>query len=85
MAQGELVMDLVHVAPALSATGEVALALELADDAVGGALGDADAVGDLTQPQVGVARDAQEHVRVVGEEVEAGDAVSVASPVLGGK
>jgi hypothetical protein len=37
-------------------------------DAVDGALADADETGDFTQANVGLLRNADEHVGVVGEE-----------------
>ena len=78
-------MELVDVSPALAPARQIALALELADDAMGRALRDPDAVGDLAQPDARIARDAQEDVRVVGEEVESGDAAILATHVMESK
>jgi hypothetical protein len=85
VAKRDLTMHLIDVAPALAGPREIALALELADDAVGGALGDPDAVGDLAEPHSRIPGDAQEDVRVVGEEVEAGDDDSLMREALESK
>ena len=53
---------------------EVARLLQLRDDALRRTLGDADQVRHLTQPHIGVLGDAQEHVRVIGEEGPLGHA-----------
>lgn len=41
---------------------------ELGEDALGRAFGDADALGHVTEPDLGVLGDAQEDLGVVGEE-----------------
>jgi hypothetical protein len=41
---------------------------EVGDDALGGSLGDPDLLGDVSKPDVRHAGDAEEHLRVVGEE-----------------
>ena len=48
--------------------GEVALREEVAEDALGGAFGDPDTLGNVSRSGVWVPRDAKEHVRVVGEK-----------------
>jgi len=60
--------DFVFVLAASPVAGQVALFLEVGDDALHGALGDADACGDLAQPEAGVLRQAEQDVTVVGEE-----------------
>jgi hypothetical protein len=47
---------------------EIAVGDELADDAVGGALGDPDLVADVAQAHAGIAGDAQEDLCVAGQK-----------------
>jgi hypothetical protein len=68
VSEGEVRVDLVAVAAADTFTTDVARVLQLGDDALGGALGDADALGDLSQEHIGVLGDAQQDVRVIREE-----------------
>jgi hypothetical protein len=72
VAERQLGLDLVAVPSALSLTHHVALVDQLGDDAVGGALGDPDGGGDVAQPNAGVTSNADQDVRVVGQEVPAG-------------
>jgi hypothetical protein len=44
-------------------------------DAMGGALSDADPVTDLAQTHTWIVRDADQHLRVVGQELPPGHAV----------
>ena len=59
---------------AVAVAATVALALdesrvdEVGEDALRGALGDPDLFGDVSKPDVWRAGDAEEHLRVVGEE-----------------
>ena len=61
-------LDLVAVAAAVLVLDDVAGLGEVGDDAVGGALGDADSGRDVAQPHARVAGDAQQHPGVVGQE-----------------
>jgi len=56
------------VPAALADPHQVARLLQIGDDALDGSLGDADPLGDLAHPDLGLARQAQEDVGVVGEE-----------------
>jgi hypothetical protein len=67
--QRQLGLDLVAVPSALPLAHQVALVHQLGDDPVGGALGYPDGDGDVAQPDAGVASNADQDVRVVGEEV----------------
>ena len=55
-------------APDLGAA-DVSIGDQVGEDPLGRPFGDADPVGDVTRARPGVVRDAEEHVRVVGEEV----------------
>ena len=68
VAQVLVAVDRVLVAAADALAGEVALLDQLGDELVGGALGDADGVGDLTESGVAVLVDVDDHIAVVGEE-----------------
>ena len=50
-------------------TLDVAGLNEVSQDALGGSEGDADSVGDVAQANIGVAGDAEQHLRVVGDEL----------------
>lgn len=65
-------MDLVMVAGAVPVAGEVSGPLELAHDAVGGSLGDADARGDVSQAHVRIPGHAKKDVGMVCEEAPTG-------------
>jgi pimeloyl-ACP methyl ester carboxylesterase len=69
----------IDAAPAVAPAYQVARFLELAHDPVRGQLRDADAVGDVAQPHLGLAGDAEESVRVVREQAERRDARTVPS------
>ena len=47
---------------------QVARFHEVGDDPLGGAFGDADLLGDLAQPHLGVPRNAEQDVRVICQE-----------------
>jgi len=47
---------------------QLAVGLEVGDDRLGGALGDADAGGDVTQADIGVTVDGQQHACMEGQE-----------------
>jgi hypothetical protein len=68
MAQGTIEVDLVDVPAAFLRHREISGVLQFVHDAVDGALADADETGDFTQANVGLLRNADEHVGVVGEE-----------------
>jgi hypothetical protein len=70
--QLEMRLDRVAVAPALSLSRDVARRLELPDDPVRRALGDADLGADLAKAQTGIAGDTEKDLGVVGEEREPG-------------
>src|SRR5262245_27393583 len=75
-------VDLVVVAPPLALSRDVAAVLEVADDAVGGALGDADGLRDLAEQDFRIGCDRKEHERMVGEEFPVGHVVSFLSTEL---
>jgi hypothetical protein len=60
------------VAPPAALARDVAGGLKLADDAVRGALGDPNPVADVTQADARVVGDAEQGLRVAGEEGPAG-------------
>ena len=55
--------DTIEVAATFALPIEIAGVDEVADDALRGAFGDADALGDISESQPGVARDAEQGVR----------------------
>src|SRR4051812_23313325 len=65
---GKVGLDRVAVAAAVALAGYVAGGDEIADDAVGGALGDPDRLADLAQADAGGLRDAHQGLRVVCEK-----------------
>lgn len=62
-------MDLVVAAATQPVLGEVAGFYRVADDPVGGALGDPDAVGDVAEARVGLPGDTEQEVGVVRQEL----------------
>lgn len=66
-----LSVDHVAVAPAMALALDVAGPDEVSQDALRGSEGDADLVGDIAQANIGVSDDAQQHLRVVGDELPA--------------
>jgi len=70
--QGKLGTDLVGVPPTGLPAAEIAFIAEVADNALGGALGDPHAVADLPQAHSGVASHAQQHQPMIAEEVPVG-------------
>jgi len=68
VAQRQFGTDLVAVAPSLALAQDVARFLELGHDPLNGPLGHTDRRSHVTHSQLGVLRDAQQHVRVVGQE-----------------
>jgi hypothetical protein len=68
VSHGRLSVDQVVVASSDSAPVDDVCLDEVCDDSLGGSLGDSDCLGDVSEPDVGVLGDAQEHLRVVGEE-----------------
>src|SRR3954468_11415330 len=64
----QLRLDRVVVAAAAALAREVARGGQLDDDAVHGSLGEADGVAYVPQPDTGIARDARQHLGVVGQE-----------------
>ena len=68
VAHGGVGVDVVAVASAGALAFDVAGFDEVGDDALGGSFGDSDLFGDVAETDGGVALDAEEHLRVVGEE-----------------
>jgi len=68
VAQRVVEVDAITVPSALSLPADVAVLLEVADDLHRRALGDADELRDVAEPEVGCAGDREQHVGVVGEE-----------------
>lgn len=61
-------LDLIAVAAAVFVLHHVASFGEIGDDAMGAALGDTQAVRDVTQPDPGITGDTQQHTGVIGQE-----------------
>lgn len=74
MPEGEVGMDLVVATATEPVLREVAGFHQIADDAVGGAFGDSDALGDVAQARVGLPGDTEQDVSVVGKELPSGHA-----------
>ena len=68
VAHGDLGVDAVVVAAADSFAFHVAGFDQVGDDALRGALGDPDGLGDVAEADVGFALDAEQHLGVVREE-----------------
>jgi hypothetical protein len=68
VAERELFVDLVVVAPSVASLRDVAGLLELIDDLRGRSFGYADRHRDVTKPSSWVGRDARQHVCVVRHE-----------------
>jgi hypothetical protein len=68
VAHGDVGVDAVVVASPDAFAFDVAGFDQVGDDALCGALGDADHLGDVAEPDVGVALDAEQHLGVVREE-----------------
>ena len=68
MSQREAGSDLVVVATATANSRDVSGLLQLPDDALHGALRDADQIGNVAHPNLRLARQTQENVRVIGQE-----------------
>jgi hypothetical protein len=68
VAEWEFAVDVVVVAAAVALLGQVSGAFEVADDLRDRSLGDADALGDVTQARLRVDRDALEDAGVVRHE-----------------
>ncbi len=60
--------DLVPIAPALAVPGEAPRGLEVLHDALHGALGDTDLLGEVAQTELRIAGEADQHVAVVRQE-----------------
>jgi hypothetical protein len=61
-------VDAIAVAAAVARALDVSRFDEVGEDALRGSLGDPDLFGDVSKPDVWGAGDAEEHLRVVGEE-----------------
>jgi hypothetical protein len=66
-------VDPVVVSSSLALAVDVASFDEVAEDALGGAFGDSDVVGDVAEPDVRVLGDGEQDLGVVGEECPGGD------------
>ena len=64
-------LDRVAVATPHALTRDVAGLSELCDDPMGSAFGDSDPLADLSQEHARVARDADEHARMIGQKLPA--------------
>ena len=78
MAEGEVGMDLVVAAATQPVLGEVAGFHQVADDAVGGALGDSNALGDVAQARVELPGHTEQDVGVVCKELPLGHDLTLA-------
>ena len=63
-----VLVDAVAVAAAVALAFDVSGLDEVGEDALGGSFGDPDLLGDVAEPDVWRAGDAEEHLCVVGEE-----------------
>jgi hypothetical protein len=63
-----VLVDAVAVAATVALAVDVSRLDEVGEDALCGSLGDPDLLGDVAKPDVRCAGDAEEHLRVVGEE-----------------
>ena len=61
-------VDAVAVAATVALALDVSRLDQVGEDALCGSLGDPDLLGNVAKPDVWRARDAEEHLRVVGEE-----------------
>lgn len=68
MAQMPVGFDAIAVAAPVPLALQVPGLFEVGDNALHGAFGDADAFRDIAQQNFGIARDQQEHMRVIAEE-----------------
>ncbi len=64
-AERQLPVHLVAVAPPVAQARQVAVLLQLGDDPLRGALGDADVGGDVAEPRARIGVDAAEDERVI--------------------
>jgi hypothetical protein len=63
-----VLVDAVAVAATVALALDVSRLDEVGEDALCGSLGDPDLLGNVAKPDVWCAGDAEEHLRVVGEE-----------------
>ena len=70
--QRQLGLDLVDVSPADPLASDVAVVDQLGDDPVGASLRDPHGLGDITQANAGIVRNAEQDLSVVGEELVLG-------------
>ena len=68
VAHGDVGVDAIAVSAADSFAHDVAGFDQVGDDALGGSLGDSDALADITESRVRVAVEAEKDLGVVGEE-----------------
>jgi len=68
MPQPLLFMDAVPVPPAFALNLEIAGFRQVIDDPLHRALGNPDSVGKIAHTGFGILRDAEQHVRMVGEK-----------------
>src|SRR3954447_12144546 len=61
-------VDLVAVSPSDLRASDVSVGDEVGEDPLRGPFGDTDLIGDVACTGLGIAPDAQQHVRMVGEE-----------------
>lgn len=67
-AEAALAVDFVAVAPSDLGSLQVSLCDQVGDDPLGRSFSDANLLRDVAGARVGISRDAEQHVRVVGEE-----------------
>jgi hypothetical protein len=68
VAEGSICMQLVVIAAALALAREVARSFQIGDDALHGPLGNPNSVCDLTQSNLWLLCDANQHVCVIAQE-----------------
>jgi hypothetical protein len=66
--QRQVVLDLVAIAPPIALLEHIASVREIGDNAERRALGDPQRRRDVTETNAGIARDAQQHPRVIREK-----------------
>ena len=68
----QLRVELVFISPSDSYARKVAISDQVGNDALRGALGYANPFGHVAEPDLGVTRNAQQHMRVIGQEGPSG-------------
>jgi hypothetical protein len=68
MTEGQVVADFVAVTATLANPGEVTGLFQVRDNALHGPFGDADQVGDVAHPNLGLSRQTEKDMGVIGQK-----------------